>query len=105
MIRFLIDVSISFIILGLFEAVVKPISIQLTKRSLIKFTPIVLNKLDQAFPDLIRSGNAESLDTFVRNTFSELSGEDWSNIDTDYFWRVYDLRVTLDKLKSLDNLS
>lgn len=105
MIRFLVDILISFIVLGFFEAVIKPISIQLTKKSLIKFTPLVLGKLDQAFPDLIRSGSAESLDTFVKNTFSELSGEDWSSIDTDYFWRIYDLRVTLDKLKSPNNLS
>jgi hypothetical protein len=105
MIRFLVDILISFIILGLFEAVIKPFSVQFTKRSLIKLTPLVLNRLDEAFPDLIRSNNAESLDTFVRDTFSELSGEDWSNIDTDSFWRTYDLRVTLDKLNSLDNLS
>ena len=105
MIRFLVDILISFIILGLFEAVIKPFSVRFTKRSLIKLTPLVLNRLDEAFPDLIRSNNAESLDTFVRNTFSELSGEDWSNIDTDSFWRTYDLRVTLDKLNSLDNLS
>ena len=105
MIRFLVDVLLSFIVLGFFEAVVKPISIQLTKKSLIKFTPLVLDKLDQAFPDLIRSGSAENLDTFVRNTFSELSGEDWSNVDTEYFWRVYDLRVTLSKLKSSNSLS
>jgi len=105
MIRFLVDILISFIILGLFETVIKPFSVQFTKKSLIKLTPLVLNRLDEAFPDLIRSNNAESLDTFVRDTFSELSGEDWSNVDTDSFWRTYDLRVTLYKLNSLDDLS
>lgn len=103
--RFLIDTIFSFILLGIIEAVVKPTAIQLTKKSLIKFTPLVLNKLDEAFPDLIRRSDAQSLDTFVRDTFSELSGEDWSNVDTTSFWRTYDLRVTLDKLNSLDNLS
>ena len=105
MIRFLFDVLISFIILGLFEAVVKPFAIQVTKKSIIKLTPLVLDKFDEAFPNLINNKSLEDLDSFVRTTFSELSGEDWSNVNIDYFWDVYDPRVTLDKLKSSNSLS
>lgn len=105
MVRFLFDILISFVVLGLYEGLIKPISVYWTKKSLLKWTPLVLKKFDDAFPDLIHTGNTEDLDKFVRTAFSELSGEDWSNVSTDYFWRIYDLRVSLSKLKTAGHSS
>ena len=101
--RFFVDIVFSFIFLGIIEAVVKPIAIQFTKKSIIKLSPLVLHKLDLAFPSLLKTNDSNNLELFVRNTFSELSGEDWSDVDIDYFWKLYDPRVTFKKLSNIES--
>lgn len=103
MFKFTLDIVLSILFLGIFETLIKPISINFTKRSIIKWTPLVLQEFDKVFPTLINSTNSVDLDKLVRDKFSELTGEDWSKINIDYFWQVYDLRVTLSKLTSLED--
>lgn len=100
MTHYLFDILLSVLFLGVFEAVIKPAVSYFTKKTLIKFTPLVLSYVDDVIPVLFRANSYTDLDKLVRNKFSELTGEDWSTINIDYFWRLYDLRVTLSKFNS-----
>ena len=63
---------------------------------------MVLSYVDLVLPDFLLSSGPEDLDQLVRAKFSELTGSDWSNVNLDYFWQMYDPRVTLSKLDSRD---
>jgi hypothetical protein len=97
MFNFFLGFILSFFILGFVEAVIKPAATYWTKKSLVKFTPLVLDAVDKAFPSFFQSQSTIDLDYFVRNTFSQITGEDWTQVNLDYFWKLYDPRVTLTK--------
>lgn len=94
------DFILFIIALGIVEAVLKPAAIHWTKKGLVKWTPVVLDELDRVFPSLLLAKSNQDLDFFVRAKFSELTGEDWSSVNIDYFWQTYDPRVALDKVIS-----
>jgi hypothetical protein len=98
MFTWVLDLVISFILLGLVEVLIKPAAAYWVRRKLIRWTPLVLVYVDQVFPDLMAGNSSEDLEKLVRAKFSELTGTDWSDTDLDYFWKLYDPRVTLKKL-------
>ena len=100
MINWGFSLVVSFVLLGLVEALIKPAATYLVRQKLIRWTPVVLYYVDQVFPELITSCSFEDLDQIVRMKFSELTGEDWSDTNLDYFWEMYDPRVTLAKLNN-----
>ena len=99
------DLIVSFILLGFIEAVVKPAATYWVRRKLIKWSPFVLSYVDNIFPTLILNDSSKDLDKLVRTKFSELTGEDWSAVNLDYFWSLYDPRITLKKSINIENLS
>jgi hypothetical protein len=90
----------SFIFLGFFESVIKPTATYFVKRKIVYWTPLVLSYVDDLLPSVFNFKDSVDLDKLVRDKFSELTGEDWSKVNIDYFWRIYDPRVTLSKLNS-----
>ena len=96
----LFSILLNFIVLGFTEAVIKPIAIKVVRKQLVRWTPVVLCYLDELIPSLFNSDSKVDLDTLVRNKFFELTGEDWSKINIDYFWELYDPRITLFKLNN-----
>lgn len=102
MINWAFSLFISFILLGLVEAVIKPAATYWVRRKIIRWTPVVLSYVDLVLPDFLLSSGPEDLDQLVRTKFSELTGSDWSTANLDYFWQTYDPRVTLSKLNSRD---
>jgi hypothetical protein len=99
MINWAFSLVISFILLGLVEAVIKPAATYWVRRKIIRWTPVVLSYVDLILPDFLLNSGPEDLDKLVRAKFSELTGNDWSNVNLDYFWQTYDPRVTLSKLE------
>lgn len=95
----------SFVLLGLVEAVIKPAAAYWVRQKITRWTPVVLAYVDKVFPDLVTGRSPEDLDQLVRTKFSELTGDDWSTTNLDYFWRLYDPRVTLHKLDNPDQVS
>ena len=63
---------------------------------------MVLAYVDKVFPDLVTGRSSKDLEQLVRVKFSELTGDDWSTADLNYFWKLYDPRVTLQKLDNSD---
>jgi hypothetical protein len=103
MFSFILDLFWSFLLLGLLEAVIKPIAKYWVQRKIILLSPAVLAYLDDVFPFLLKDTTPVNLEAIVRSKFSELTREDWSDVNIDYFWEVYDPRVTVAKFKSLND--
>jgi hypothetical protein len=98
--RILLDLTVSFVVLGLIEAVVKPIAVKWTRRRIVATAPQVLEMLDILLPDALKVMSGDDLDRFVRTAFSSLTGDDWSKENLDYFWELYDPRISADRVLS-----
>lgn len=104
MANWILNLCISFTLLGIVEAVVKPAATYWVRKNIIKWAPLVFSYVDSIFPFLILHKNSEDLEKLVRAKFSELTGEDWSKVNLDYFWELYDPRITLRNLNDTNDL-
>lgn len=96
----LFDFLIFFLVLGLVEAVVKPIAYVYTKWKIVKVAPYILDQLDFIMPEMIREKTGAEIEEFLRNFLSEKTGEDWKQNEIDFFFtRFYDVRAAADKNK------
>jgi hypothetical protein len=93
------EIALALVIMGVIEGVVKPIASYQTRRQIVKWAPSVLSTLDPMMPSLIQEKSGKELDTLVRDKFTNLTGEDWHDIDVKYFWQLYDPRVSADKIE------
>ena len=100
MIRLIADLAVSFALLGLIEAVVKPVATTWARRRIISWAPVVLEHVDFLLPEVLASKTGAELDQLVRDTFTKLTGDDWSAVDISYFWQLYDPRAAADRLRS-----
>jgi hypothetical protein len=96
--RFLIDGAIAFLLLGITEAVIKPIAKQWIKRKIIKFAPVAFEILDKEMPELLKAYNGKQLEQVVRAKLETLTGESWSDSDIDEVFKLYDPRITADNI-------
>jgi hypothetical protein len=88
----------AFAILGLVEAIIKPIAKRIIQYKVIKYGPLVFKALDPVMPELIKNCSSEELERIVRDTFSTVTGEDWSTVNIDNFWQWYDPRKNADAI-------
>jgi hypothetical protein len=95
--RFIIDIAIAFLVLGITEAVIKPIAKQWVMKKIVKFTPVVFETLDKQMPELLKAYNGKQLEQVVRTKLEMLTGESWSDRDIDQVFKLYDPRITADK--------
>lgn len=92
------EIIAAFLVLGAVEAVVKPIARQFVRRRVMKHAPAVLERLDFALPELVRDLNGAQLEDHVRGVLEELTGESWANADVEPVFRLFDPRVTADRV-------
>ena len=88
----------AFAVLGLVEAIIKPIAKRIIQYKVIKYGPLVFKALDPVMPELIKDCSSEELERIVRDTFSTVTGEDWSTVNIDNFWQWYDPRKNADAI-------
>lgn len=93
----LVEFFIWFSLLGLVEAVLKPIAILYTRWKILKVFPQVVDALDPIMPELIKEKSGLEIEAWVRDFLEEKTGEDWSQTNIEYFWRRYDVRAAADK--------
>ncbi len=96
MIGFIWWASTTFLTLGFIEAVIKPIAKKWMQRRLLAAAPQVLKQLDQMLPSIVLSMNGASLDAYVRDLFQDATGEDWSQVDLEPFYALFDIRRAAD---------
>jgi hypothetical protein len=98
--NYIINIASAFLLLGIVEAVIKPVAKRFTQRKLLRFTPHVLRALDHQLPELLQTGNGQTLDNYVRLRFEALTGESWANANLAPFWEAFDPRATADVLRN-----
>ncbi len=87
-----------FVLMGITEAIIKPLATRLTQRLVLKYAPQVFEKLDLLLPEAMNNPNDVDLDKFVRGEFSKESGKDCSNLNLNHFWKMYDPRANIARL-------
>ncbi len=94
----MISLALAFLLLGLTEAVIKPLAKRFVQRQLINAAPKVFELLDPVMPDLVKKHSAEEIQQIAREKFSEITGEDWSKANIEMFWQLYDPRRNAERL-------
>ena len=88
------------LVLGFTEAFIKPLAKRWVQRRLLDATPAVLAKLDQVLPQLTLNLSGAELEKEVRDMFEQVTGEDWSQLDINPFFELFDIRAAADHIKS-----
>ena len=96
--NWLLDVTTAFLLLGLTEAVIKPIAKRFVQRRLIQHAPTLLRFLDAQMPSLLQAYRGQELEQVVRTQLEKLTGESWAGENIDEVFRLYDPRITADRL-------
>lgn len=92
-----LDALLAFLLLGITEAVIKPIAKRWVQRRVLRHAPTVLQHLDQLFPALVGQLNAAELEDYVRTYVEDLTGESWRSPEIDTIFRLFDPRVTAER--------
>ncbi len=90
----LVDVIYAFVLLGVVEALIKPLAKRFVERKLIRALPLVFDALDPIMPELLRQYTAAELEDIVRAYLTKFTGDDWSGRNVDAFFERYDPRLT-----------
>ena len=98
--RTAIDLAIGFLAMGLVEALVKPIAKRFVQRRLLRHAPAVLTFLDHQMPTLLMAYRGHELEQVIRTQLEKLTGESWQGANLDPLFRLYDPRITADRLHS-----
>jgi hypothetical protein len=73
--RILLDLLIAFLMLGLVEALVKPIARKFVQRRILSAAPLVLEQLDPYMPALLQQCSGAELEQIVRTKLEAVTGE------------------------------
>jgi hypothetical protein len=95
--RWLIDLAAAFLVLGLSEAVIKPIAKRFVQRRILRAAPLVFAQLDPCLPALLQDCNGAQLEQIVRTKLEALTGESWAGEDLDLLFRLFDPRLAADR--------
>lgn len=96
--RIVIDLLVAFLVLGVVEAVIKPIAKRFVQRRLLQHAPTLLGFLDAQMPSLLQAYRGQELEQVVRTQLEKLTGESWAGENIDEVFRLYDPRITADRL-------
>ena len=88
----LIDLLIAFVMLGLVEAVVKPIAKRVVRRKILKAAPVILRAIDAHLPELLTLPSGAALEARVRSIAEQVTGESWADDDLGPLFEIVDLR-------------
>ena len=95
--HWLIDLSVGFLVLGLIEAVIKPIAKRFVQRRILQAAPLVFAQLDPYLPALLQECNGAQLEQIVRTKLETLTGESWAGEDLGLLFRLFDPRLAADR--------
>lgn len=99
------DLVISFLALGVAEALIKPIAKHFVQRRLLQHAPTLLRFMDQQMPSLLQAYRGQELEQVLRTQLEKLTGESWTGENLDPLFQLYDPRITADRLHQRAELS
>jgi hypothetical protein len=91
----ILDLLIAFAMLGLTEAVIKPLAKRFIQRRLLAAAPAILREVDRRLPELIQLPTGEALEARVRELAEQATEESWSSRELDELFSLFDLRKAI----------
>ncbi len=95
--RWMLDLAAAFLLLGLGEALVKPIAKKFVQRRILRVAPLVFEQLDPFLPALLQRCSGAELEQIVRTRLEALTGESWAGEDLSLLFRLFDPRAAADR--------
>lgn len=93
----MINLLWAFVMLGLIEAVVKPVAKRWVQRRILKAAPAILREVDRRLPELLTLPTGAALESRVRSIAEEVTGESWAEADLEPLFTMFDLRKAADR--------
>jgi hypothetical protein len=91
------SVGIAFVLLGIEEALIKPIAKRFIKRKIAKHAPTAMQFLDEIVPGAFSRYNANDLNLQLKQRLESVTGESWGEKEVDQMFTIYDPRITANK--------
>ena len=95
-----LDLLLAFTLLGLTEAVVKPLAKRWVQRRILKAAPVTLREVDRRLPELLTLPTGAALEARVRSIAEEVTGESWAEDDLGPLFTLFDLRRAVSRPES-----
>jgi hypothetical protein len=93
----LTSIFLAFILLGVQEAIIKPIAKTLIKRKIIKYAPAAMQYLDERVPAVFSRYNSKEMSYQLKARLESITGESWKDSEINEMFKIYDPRITADK--------
>ena len=93
----MINLLWAFVLLGLVEAVVKPVAKRWIQRRILRAAPVILREVDRRLPELLTLPTGAALESRVRTIAEEVTGESWATDDLGPLFTMFDLRKAADR--------
>lgn len=93
----MINLLWAFVLLGLVEAVVKPLAKRWVQRRILRAAPAILREVDRRLPELLTLPTGAALEARVRTIAEEVTGESWAEDDLGPLFEMFDLRKAADR--------
>lgn len=90
--NFLLWAVTTALVLGVTEAVIKPLAKRWVQRRLLAAAPAVLRQIDAVLPELVLTCTGPELEAAVRAAFEQATGESWAHENLNPFFELYDIR-------------
>jgi len=94
--RWLLDLAIAFLALGMLEAVVKPQARRFVQRRILSVALLLFRQLDPLLPGLQQHCSGAELEQVVRQKLEALTGESWATDDLEPLFALFDPRAAAD---------
>ena len=93
----MINLLWAFVLLGLVEAVAKPLAKRWVQRRILRAAPAILREVDRRLPELLTLPTGAALESRVRTIAEEVTGESWATDDLGPLFTMFDLRKAADR--------
>ena len=94
--RWLLDLALAFLALGVVEALLKPLARRFVQRRILSVAPGLFRQLDPLLPGLLQRCSGAELEQVVRQKLEGLTGESWATDDLGPLFALFDLRAAAD---------
>ena len=94
--RWLLDLAVAFLALGLVEALLKPLARRFVQRRILAVAPVLFRQLDPLLPALLQRCSGAELEQVVRRKLEALTGESWAKGDLAPLFALFDPRAAAD---------
>jgi hypothetical protein len=92
------SIAIAFVLLGIEEALIKPIAKKFMKQKIAKHAPAAMQFLDEIMPGAFSRYSANDLNLQLKQRLESVTGESWGKKEVDQMFNIYDPRITANKL-------